>query len=110
MGKKIATVAQLATALQADPALAARIKGDPAGAIARAGGAAADGCVDLQDRRRGAGAGDPGHRGGSGPSGGRSRKCFWPSAPGLWARWPVSWRRAPPAAQDEKAAWNASRV
>jgi hypothetical protein len=34
MGKKIATVAQLAAALQADPALAARIKDDPAGAIA----------------------------------------------------------------------------
>ncbi|MCX6070751.1 MAG: hypothetical protein NTU91_07820 [Chloroflexi bacterium] len=34
MGKRIATLGQLAAALQADPALAARVKDDPAGAIA----------------------------------------------------------------------------
>jgi hypothetical protein len=34
MGKKIATLGQLAVALQADPALVARVKDDPAGAIA----------------------------------------------------------------------------
>jgi hypothetical protein len=34
MGKRIATLGQLAAALQADPALAARVKDDPAYAIA----------------------------------------------------------------------------
>jgi len=34
MGKKIATLGQLAAALQVDPSLAARVKDDPAGAIA----------------------------------------------------------------------------
>ncbi len=34
MGKRIATLGQLAAALQADPALAARVKDDPASAIA----------------------------------------------------------------------------
>lgn len=34
MGKKIGTLGELAAALQADPALAARVKDDPAGAIA----------------------------------------------------------------------------
>lgn len=34
MGKRIATLGQLAAALQADPALAARVKDDPAAAIA----------------------------------------------------------------------------
>lgn len=34
MGKRIGTLGELAAALQADPALAARVKDDPAGAIA----------------------------------------------------------------------------